>query len=167
MNGLNKYSFILYFFIFILFLLGTHPKIPSFIVEDINGKTIDLASTRRNNLIICYHNYNCVDCFSILQKLKKKYKGFRLCFLARSKTNQQQLKRMIEFEIKKNLRKFYKKEFVIYYDLHKEVDPWPPVNLQEGIFAKYKITKTPAYFILTKDTLIFVPYEQIEKEMYK
>ncbi|MCX7880557.1 MAG: hypothetical protein N2517_07835, partial [Ignavibacteria bacterium] len=60
-----------------------------------------------------------------------------------------------------------KGKFKIFFDVHAEKDPWPPYNLKDGIFGKYKISKTPAYFICTNDTIIFVPYEKIEKELYK
>lgn len=164
MKWLNKCTLIL---IFILSVRSGNGNVFSFVVEDTNGNTIDLISIGQNHLIICFHYYNCIGCFKIIQRLEKKYRNFKICFLARVTRNEFSLKQRMEFEIKKKLSKFYRKEFVIYYDVHKEEDPWPPINLKEGIFGKYKISKTPAYFVLTKDTLIFVPYEQIEKELSK
>ncbi|MGC9079071.1 MAG: hypothetical protein ACP5I9_10015, partial [Candidatus Kapaibacteriota bacterium] len=55
----------------------------------------------------------------------------------------------------------------IFFDRHFDEDPWPPINLKEGIFGKYNISKTPAYFIISPDTIIFKNYDEIVKELYR
>lgn len=139
----------------------------SFLVEDIKGRVIDLKATGKNLLIICFHHYNCIECFRIVDLLKSKYKKYSFAFLIRASKNDYPIKQKMIYDLKNSIKKFYKGNFNIYFDMHFKEDPWPPVNLNDGLFGKYKISKTPAYFILTKDTLIFVPFEQIEKELYK
>ncbi|QLH52977.1 MAG: hypothetical protein CH6_0491 [Candidatus Kapaibacterium sp.] len=169
MNMLNKYIkrfvwFIL-FIISIFYLLSQESV--SFVVEDDNGNYINLSKTNNNYIIICFHYYNCVNCFKIISRLKERYPSYEICVLARVSKNNYNNKIRMKYDVKKILGPLVYDKFKIYFDVHNDEDPWPPINLKDGIFGKYRISKTPSYFILTKDTLIFVPYEQIEKELYK
>ncbi|MEM3335596.1 MAG: hypothetical protein QXY47_06145 [Thermoplasmata archaeon] len=166
MNTNKKYSLMFFFLLFTFNIFNFDNKLP-FLVEDEKGKIIDLAKTNHKSIVICFNYYNCINCFEIISKLKTDFPNYNFYFLARLEKNDLFNKRKTKLFINKNFTKYFQKDIIVYFDIHFGKDPWPPINLQEGIFAKYKITKTPAYFILTKDTLIFVPYEQIEKEMYK
>jgi len=141
-------------------------NIKNFSVEKINGEILNIGKFKNNLIIICINNYYCKDCLKIIQKLKSKYRSFKLIFLIRVSKNEFAQKAKAKDYVEKELKKYNMVNPKIFFDIHSGEDPWPPKNLRGGIFGKYQIEKTPAYFILTKDTLIFKPYEEVEKELY-
>lgn len=140
--------------IFFLFSFLHNQTYFHFEVEDFQGRIKNLSSSQENFIIICYSYYNCIECFKIIKFLIRKYSRYKIYFLARVTKNTLYFKQKAKYDIENSLRKYYNGKFEIYFDIHNNEDPWPPINLKEGIFGKYQISKTPAYFIISKDAII-------------
>ncbi|MGB9762636.1 MAG: hypothetical protein ACPLW7_01260 [Minisyncoccia bacterium] len=123
--------------------------------------------SKNNKIVICYNELSCVDCFkNLVLEIYSKFGGFEIYFLIRTNNNSSENKRISIQSLKRKLNLKWNK-IKIFFDRHFDEDPWPPINLKEGIFGKYNISKTPAYFIISPDTIIFKNYDEIVKELYR
>jgi len=109
--------------------------------------------------IIFYNTYNCFECMVKLNKslikYKEKYPQEEIVVLVRSQ--QDVLTKKI---FKRDIGKMYPKVAVEFEYIEKD-DPWPPVNLQGGLFGKYKVTITPTVLIIKESSKRFIPYKEL------
>ncbi|MGB9856494.1 MAG: hypothetical protein ACPLKS_08170, partial [Caldisericum exile] len=71
--------------------------------------------------------------------MNEKYRNYNFSVLTRASENNKISKSRMKYDIKKALSRYFKTKFNIYFDIHYGRDPWPPINLKEGIFGKYNI----------------------------
>ncbi|MGB9763610.1 MAG: hypothetical protein ACPLW7_06475, partial [Minisyncoccia bacterium] len=137
MNLLNKHFWLFLLIFYNCFSLSNDRD--SLFVEDENGNIVNFKQIGNKHILICYHYYQCVDCFKIIAKLNEKYRNYNFSVLTRASENNKISKSRMKYDIKKALSRYFKTKFNIYFDIHYGRDPWPPINLKEGIFGKYNI----------------------------
>ncbi|MGB9856367.1 MAG: hypothetical protein ACPLKS_07505, partial [Caldisericum exile] len=95
--------------------------------------------SKNNKIVICYNELSCVDCFkNLVLEIYSKFGGFEIYFLIRTNNNSSENKRISIQSLKRKLNLKWNK-IKIFFDRHFDEDPWPPINLKEGIFGKYNI----------------------------
>lgn len=129
-------------------------------VYDIKGNIIKLQEMTENKplVIVFFSTYTCINCNnelnSTLDKLLKKI-AFKVIILSRLSGPFN----IIDAYKEKKLIKSYYPNFDVYFDIHHSEDPWPPKNLQGGLFQDYKVEKFPAILIIKKNNIKYLPYE--------
>lgn len=137
-------------------------------VSEVNGNTVVIDSVGYNKplLIIFFHTYNCISCIDslrlVISSLESKKIEFDYFVLARTRVPRD----LIEaFQLKKEIRKIFPSA-IVYFDIHQKHDKWPPTNLKDGLFGKYRLKLFPSVLILNKKKEILLTFEELFPDNY-
>lgn len=118
----------------------TANEIENILVEDFDKNKYKLKELLNNQTyIILFNRYNCFDCFDKLKRDSLDNKDYFI--IVRCENN------IIE---RKEILTLLKSVFAntnIYFDIHEEVDSWPPRSVKQGIFGLFNIVFTPAILV--------------------
>ena len=126
-----------------------------------NQDTVQLQNLFDNKdtmVVILAHGYSCADCYNELNQYVDRFRINPIVIIR--DVDSPLSKRLVYKDLGRRLNKV--EEF--YFDLHEEIDPFPPDQITEGVFAIKKVKITPAILILTKDGFSkLIPYEKLFK----
>ena len=138
-------------FIFIIFsiaFINLYSK--EYFIIDKNNNKIIFDSKKINNtiFIIFISNYNCLHCLHTIENNIIWYKSnvdslSEYFILLRSGNGPISRKKLLN-QVNKYLTT--KK---VFFDYHIFDDPYPPINLKEGIFGSFNVGETPALAIFS------------------
>lgn len=58
------------------------------------------------------------------------------------------------------------KSLPIFFDIHHNQDKWPPDDIQDGLFGKYKLKKFPALLVTKGKIEVLLSYDELFSENY-
>ena len=126
---------------------------------NIQKDTFDLIKMSKEKylFVITYsYGYTCFDCFKYLIKsldsLKKYYNNVDYLFIAKVQNSSQSRRENI-----KNIQ-VIDKNINVYFDIYDEN------ILTSGLFAKYKIDKTPTILFIKNNEVTHIPYNDFNFE---
>lgn len=126
---------------------------------DLDTVQLELLFENRDTLIIILSNsYACADCFNELNNHVDRFR-IKPIVIIRS-VDSPLSKRKSHKDLVRRLTKL--DEF--YFDLHIEIDPFPPDKVTEGVLSIEKVKITPSILILTKNGYSkLIPYGDLFK----
>lgn len=168
MNRLLFFLFLNLFFILYSFVISQDEIITKIEFLDVKGNkvVIDSVGFYQPLMVILFHNYNCISCLNSLKYVLDTIKGSKLDieFIVVSRTRES--RNIVEsFELKKSINKIFG-NISIYFDIHENLDTWPPSNIEEGLFGKYKLNKFPAVLVIYNSKEILLTYDELFPENY-
>lgn len=168
MNRLLFFLFFNLFFVFHCFVISQDEIIKNYEFLDVKGNKVVIDSIGFNQpvIVILFHNYNCINCLYSLKYVLDTMKGNKhgVDFIVISRTREP--KNIVEsFELKKSINKIFG-NVSVYFDLHQKTDTWPPSNIEEGLFGKYKLSKFPSVLVIYNTKEILLTYDELFPENY-
>ncbi len=128
----------------------------------LRGDTITLRGNAGETFVVLYNGYSCRDCFTYLDKSLHNLRvaDSNIQYIVLARVGSSPLTRRTTLADITNLMP--EKPSVIFESANPGVeDPWPPTNLQGGVFGRFKITKTPAVVVVQWDTIIHISYDSL------
>lgn len=134
---------------------------PSKVVYSIDYESLKIIPDSGIRFVIFFNEYSCHDCFPIvcqaIKQLQDKYQQISVFVVARSQQS--------KYTRIKTLRKimgFFSNSSNIFFDQTPDVpDPWPPINVNGGLFSYYEVSKTPSVLIISNKQEVFFQYENL------
>jgi len=168
---MNRLLFFLFFNLFIIFqsiAFSQDQKMKTLEFLDVKGNKVVIDSVGFNQplIIILFHNYNCIDCLNslkcVLDSMKRSKQGLEFIVVSRTRES----RNIVEsFELKKSINKIFG-NISVYFDIHQNIDTWPPSNVEDGLFGKYKLNKFPAVVVIYNTKEILLTYDELFPENY-
>jgi hypothetical protein len=126
--------------------------------------TIPLCNANyESTMVIFANNYSCLQCFNTVNKWieNEAIDTSRVFVVVLGRVGIENLNRRGLINQLTPLIS-YSKGYL--FDLQEEQDVYPPTSIQEGVYGKYKISKTPAVLVCNNRTHteeLFLPYEKL------
>lgn len=134
---------------------------------DIYGKIINLEqkTLKKSTILLFYSDYNCINCINVLKGSLVRLGdslNIKVLIISRLPTKFDELDAVHTYNrIKK---RFDSDE--IYFDIHQSIDTWPPTNIEDGLFGKYKLNKFPAVLVIYNTKEILLTYDELFPDNY-
>jgi hypothetical protein len=139
-------------FVFVLFLNIAN----SYQGQKIDDTVINITDEGKPAVIVFYSNYSCHDCFYYVRDAIEEIDSINKIVLIRCNNSILQRREMMQ-----GAKKIFGKKWQFLFDIHKSQDIWPPNNLKEGLFGKYKVNITPSILLIySKDSVVFVSFKK-------
>ena len=129
------------------------------------GDTVNMRSAIGTTFVVFFNNYSCRDCFSAIDTaVSRAAEGdqrVRMIVLVRVTGG------VIALRIAtKQVRRLMPGADAVLFDIVDATsDPWPPNDLQGGLFGVYHVSKTPAILVLKDACATFLDHDAVMKSM--